>query len=215
MAYQIHSKLTDSFTMMNNLGSKIKIVESQVVSLFQRTGFPALLYHNLFHTFEVVFHTEEMVYHYNLDSEDSFAVITAAWFHDTGHLLNVFKGHEEAGCKIAEEHLMALGVAEPVLEKVRSCIMATRIPADPTQLIEKIICDADTYHLGTHLFVITDELVRKELELRDLKDPRDWNVYTLKFLKSHQFYTDYCRDRLSSQKEKNIALVERRIADSV
>ena len=124
---------------MNNLGGKIKIVESQVISLFQRTEFPALLYHNLFHTFEVVFHAEELVYYYNLDEEDKFAVIVAAWFHDTGHLLAVLKGHEEVGWKIAEEYLLPLGIESNILAKIRSCIMSTKMPVQPIQLIEQII----------------------------------------------------------------------------
>ena len=39
------------------------------------------------------------------------------------------------------------------------------MPAVPSTLVEQIICDADTYHLGTEDFLHLDKLVWQELEL--------------------------------------------------
>ena len=44
--------------------------------------------------------------------------------------------------------------------------MATKFPRDPKNLLEQIICDADTYHLGTEEF---EEMNKRMLEETKLK----------------------------------------------
>jgi hypothetical protein len=56
-------------------------------------------------------------------------------------------GHEMLALtcqKILNDHK----VNQNVINKVAGCT-ATRLPQNPTSLIEQIICDADLFHLGT------------------------------------------------------------------
>jgi len=71
-------------------------------------------------------------------------------------------------------------------------------------LAEKIICDADTYHLGTDAFPKQNELVWLEMEARTGKSPDCSIEKTLAFMRSHQYYTSYCHALLNEGKKHNI-----------
>jgi hypothetical protein len=84
--------------------------------------------------------------------------------------------------------------------------LCDQIAAQPTSLLDEIVCDADTYNLGTQNFLTTDELLKKELELRNV--PVDfWEEKTLELLISHKYFTPYCQALLNKGKEDNIDLV--------
>jgi len=118
-------------------------------------------------------------------------------------------GHEERGVTIMREHLSEL--SDEVLSAIADCIMATKLPAHPRDLREKIICDADTYHLGTTYFLQTDPLVRQEVEMRTGRIIVNWRQRTLDMLRHHVFFTDYCQSLLGDGKARNIAWVETQI----
>ena len=92
--------------------------------------------------------------------------MAAAWFHDTGHLNGAPEGHEERSVQIMKEFLATKGIEEKIITEISICIRGTKMPAVATTLVEQIICDADTYHLGTKDFLHFDKLVWQEMELR-------------------------------------------------
>ena len=82
--------------------------------------------------------------------------------------------------------------------------MATKMPVSPTTLSEKIICDADTYHLGTEEFFEQNNLVKLELEARLGITIENWHTSSLLFIQAHHYYTPYCQALLSDGKSRNI-----------
>jgi predicted metal-dependent HD superfamily phosphohydrolase len=160
-------------------------------------------YHNLAHTEGVVAHVKEMAVHYGLSPADGFILSIAAWFHDIGHLYGGMQGHEERSVMIMQDHLST--ISSDLSDAISRCILATKLPSHPADLLEQIICDADTYHLGTPLFRTTDTLVEKEMTLRTGKVFTDWHKKSLLLLEQHVFFTDYCRDLLEQGKKENIA----------
>ena len=79
--------------------------------------------------------------------------------------------------------------------------------------MEEIVCDADTYKLGTKDFLKADKLLKKEFELRGM--PVDnWEEKTLEFLQSHKYFTLYCQALLNKGKEENINLVRYLLKDN-
>lgn len=181
-----------------------------VTGLYNSSDVPHYPYHNLTHTLGVVDHSREIAEHYKLDATDIFVLVIAAWFHDVGHLNGPMPGHEERGVTIMREHLQSL--PEDLLAAISDCIMATRLPTHPATLPHKIICDADTYHFGTTLFLQTDPLVRQEVEMRTGRTFPNWRQKTLDMLQHHQFYTDYCLGLLTEGKTKNVAWVQAQLA---
>ena len=180
-----------------------------VTQLYGSRDVPHYPYHNLKHTAGVVTHVREIAAHYRPGPAENFVLVVAAWFHNIGHLYGPMAGHEERGVTIMQKHLCTL--PEEVLASIAACIMATRLPARPGDLMEKILCDADTYHLGTTYFLQTDPLVRQEVEMRTGRPIPNWWLRTLDMLRQHAFFTDYCQALLREGKARNVAWVEAQI----
>ena len=180
-----------------------------VSRLYVSPGVPHYPYHNLKHTMGVVTHAREIATHYGLNETDTFLLVVAGWFHDIGHLYGPMAGHEERGVTIMREHLREL--SDELLVAISACIMATKLPARPEDLMQKILCDADTYHLGTTYFLQTDPLVRQEVEMRTGRLIANWRLRTLDMLRQHAFFTDYCQTLLGEGKARNVAWVEAQI----
>ncbi|HWB92889.1 MAG TPA: Pycsar system effector family protein [Puia sp.] len=165
-----------------------------------------LIYHNQKHTEKVVEAATQIAKHYQLNDTDLFTVVTAAWFHDIGYLAGDGKGHEERGARMAQSYLEGTGVERPVIEAICRCIIATQLPQRAVGLTEQIVCDADLYHLGTDEFPERNKLMRKEAEaMQGRKISKDeWRRSTIRFLESHQYYTDYCRLLLNEKQQENL-----------
>ncbi len=183
-----------------------KKVAQHVTGIFEEYHHPNLTYHNLEHTQKVVERVQEIAAHYQLSENDMLTLYTAAWFHDTGHLFSDIATHEEKSVELMKEFMEQNAVDPAVVRKTDECIRATRMPHAPGDLLEEIICDADTYHFGTKEFKRTNKLIRKEYKLRNYSALLlDWEKNTLDLLERHQFFTSYCKNLLAEGKEQNIA----------
>jgi predicted metal-dependent HD superfamily phosphohydrolase len=163
-----------------------------------------LIYHTLDHTESVVTRATEMANHYKLDERDMFIITTAAWFHDTGYYNGGAVDHELRGADKAEQWLKEKEIDKETIEAIRGCILATRIPQNPHNLNEQIVCDADLYHLGTDEFFDHNKQMRKEVEWRTGKklDKSDWRKGTIALLETHHYHTEYSRNLLGNKKRK-------------
>ena len=155
--------------------------------------------------------TSEIAANYSFQAEEAFVLSAASWFHDAGHLFGKPDGHEVRSVSIMKEFLRNEQVEISTLEKIQGCIMATKIPQDPITILEEIICDADTYHLGTDEFLYTDILLKGEFELRNHTKYDDWDMLTLNVLEMHTYFTSYCKHLLNKGKQKNIEMVREKI----
>jgi hypothetical protein len=125
-----------------------------------------------------------------------------------------FDNHEENGSKIAETFYTDHGVSAEDIKLIKGCIMATKMPQSPVTLLDKIVCDADLFHLGTEDFFKKDNLLLKEINIQHHTDlsKLEWRHKTIKFLESHQYHTDYCKLLLEDTKQKNIETLKDKIA---
>jgi predicted metal-dependent HD superfamily phosphohydrolase len=181
-------------------------IESHVTGLFEREGTPGLFYHNLAHTRQVVAKTKEIAAHYNVTEKEMLILYAAAWFHDTGYLFANAEEHEEKSVAIMRSYLSDIIEDNDIVSAAADCIMSTKPPQQPKNLLEEIICDADTYHLGTKNFKESNKQIRKErVENKGLLVTKsEWLKMTLKFMEGHRFHTSYCRDLLEEKKQENI-----------
>lgn len=191
-----------------------KAIPEHVSLLFQHNGNSTLVYHNLEHTKLVVSRVIEIAESYDLHEMESFVLFVAAWFHDAGQLFTVPQDHEKRSVSIMEEFMLGHGVSTEIIDLIRGCIMATKIPHRPETFLQEIICDADTYNLGTNEFTETDDLLREELSLRGFATGKGWDESTLAFLSCHRFFTSYCQQNLQNGKQRNIDIINRRIKNS-
>ncbi|MET0244791.1 MAG: Pycsar system effector family protein [Flavitalea sp.] len=187
-------------------------VRQYVANLFDTRLDPAFVFHNYDHTKEVVRACELLSEFYQVTDEDRVPLLVAAWFHDTGYIAGKASGHELVSEKIAAEYLE--GKVDPVfLSKVRRCIECTRVPQNPGSQIEMIMCDADLFHLGTDSFDERNKLLRKEInKLGDKKiSKKDWHKVNIDFLRQHQYFTSYGKEKLEPIKQHFLAEISAKL----
>src|SRR5215217_7870859 len=93
-------------------------IKQYVTNYFQTHADAALIYLDIEHTRRVVQQAGNIADHYQLNDEDHFAILAAAWFHDLGYFADKC-AHEDNSARMAAEHLQYLGVEEAIIEKVR------------------------------------------------------------------------------------------------
>jgi predicted metal-dependent HD superfamily phosphohydrolase len=180
-------------------------VQNHIELMYRLHPKPALLYHNNRHTEKVVQSATQIANHYELNDRDFFVLVTAAWFHDIGYL-DQPDGHEQKGADEAATFLSGLEVSSNDIEAIKNCLMATKLPQDPHNLLEQILCDADLFHFGTDEFEENNKLIRKEVKEiygEDLSK-EEWRIKTIALMQGHQYFTDYCQQLLNAKKQENL-----------
>ena len=196
--------------MDNNLYKKI---EHYVTGLFETLEDNTLAYHNLKHTQSVVDRTKEIAGHYHVNEKEMLTLYAAAWFHDTGYLFTEPAKHEEMSVEVMRKFMLDHTNDNELIDNIEQCILVTKPPRNPVNLLQQIICDADTYNLGTKDFKATNKRVMEEYKLKNGKlDKVEFNKNTIKLLEDHQFYTTYCKDLLSVTKELNMKKLKKKLA---
>lgn len=185
-------------------------VKQFVFHFFKTKGDQKLVYHNLSHTEAVAANATNIAAHYQLSDRDFFIVVTAAWFHDTGYLDGDPISHEQRGAEIAADFLRSINIDSNTIQEVQQCILATRMPQDPRNLNEQIVCDADLYHFGTDHFPERNKLMRKEAEwkLGRKISKAEWRSSTIRFMEAHHYQTSYGRNLLQDKKNENLAALK-------
>ncbi len=181
---------------MDNLYKKI---EHYVTGLYDKLTDETLAFHNLKHTQGVVDRTKEIAGHYHVNEKEMLTVYAAAWFHDTGHLFTEPSKHEVMSVDVMKKFMLDHTNDTDLIQQIANCIMATQSPRNPIGLLQQIICDADTYHLGTKDFKETNKRAMEEHKFKTGSlDKLQFNKDTLKMLEQHRFFTTYCKDLLST-----------------
>lgn len=191
--------------------SIIEKAEQIVRNIIQKHHDPNLFYHNIIHTENVVNSVNKVAEHYLLSSREHFICCIAAWFHDIGYFEGP-EGHEQRGAKRAREFLINNDVDEETTTTVENCILATRIPQKPANLLEEILCDADLYHLGTSGFTAQNKLVHKETEaIHNIQISKEqWRNDTIRLIENHHYHTEFCRKLLGKKKKRNLEKLKKR-----
>ena len=179
-------------------------VKKGVTEIFEKKVNPLFVFHNMEHTQRVVNAAEEIEGYYQLNDDDQFILFVSAWFHDTGFSAGQAEGHEKESIKLAADFLRYHHYADQdKILRISSCIQATQMPQAPVNLVEKIICDADLYHLGTIMFCKCSDCLRQELQNYYKSDisNEEWRQVNIEFLVSHKYFTGYCQQKLELVKQ--------------
>jgi len=178
-------------------------------------GLPSYLtYHDTGHTKNVIETAEHLAMAENISGDDLVLLKTAALFHDAGYM-QIYKGHEDISCKMAKKYLPDYGYSSDQVETVCRLILATRWPTKPTDLLEKILCDADMYYLGTeHYSFYADKLYLELKNNGSVKTKLDWLLRQVEFLSVHQYHTQTAlRDR-EAQKQRDLQQLKLKLESS-
>ncbi len=191
-----------------------EIAANYVVDYFKSHVDNRLAYHNLEHTLKVVEAAQQIANHYQLGEQDFFVVTIAAYFHDTGYHIDLHQ-HEARGADLADAFLEQQGVGEEIRTSVRNAIMSTKMPQSPKTLNDKILCDADLFHLGSTEYREKAKLVHQEVNTfcKGAISKNDWRKKDIQFLESHHYHTDYCNLLLNDQKQKNLEKLKSKLKE--
>lgn len=190
----------------------LKNAESFVTEMLDEHLSENLTYHNLDHTKNVVKMVEEISQHSEINAEEIYQLKMAAWFHDVGYLHN-YDGHEKDSIRIAEEYLRSKDADEELIKKVSRLIEVTELDVMPETLLEKVIKDADMFHLGSPKgLVYTDEL-RNEYEhfKNTVYTDESWDKLNYKFYRDHDYYTQYANEKFGQYKSENTLLLKKKV----
>ena len=140
-------------------------------------------------------------------------VLLGAWFHDTGYTETV-EGHEERSAAIAAGFLGKRGYSADRLSAVEGCILATKVPQKPLNLLEQIVCDADMLFIGREKFFHKNDLLKAEMERRSgtVIEQSAWLKRSLAFLEAQGYHTDYCRSQLTQGLKQNVETLRMQLA---
>ena len=193
-----------------------KKVKSFVFDLFKNKLPLQVVYHNFEHTSKVVEAVNEIAIGESISEDDLEVLLLAAWFHDTGFIQG-YDNHEEKSKAIAHKYLTENGVSKDKIDRVFSLIGVTKMPQNPTNKFEEIICDADLFHLGEENFKEKGNLLRTERENLSGKSLTDieWMKENVNFLGNHKYFTDYAFNKLNAQKTQNWVKIQKELKKTI
>jgi predicted metal-dependent HD superfamily phosphohydrolase len=170
---------------------------------------PDLTYHSIDHTLDVLESAERLAELEGIDPEELLLLRTACLYHDSG-MLTTYRGHEEASVELVREILPRFGYSTGQIETIGSMIMNTKLPQYATNLVEKILCDADLDYLGrADFFMIAHRLKYEWAVLGILPTTlQEWYVIQKRFLRSHEYFTGSARKLRQEGKAENLRQIE-------
>ena len=150
-----------------------------------------LTYHKIDHTKDVYKQSLRIAAAEGItDEKQLFWLRYAALYHDVG-FLQTYVNHEIKGCEIFIDDTRNLNLTSEDIEAVTAIIMATRLPQQPTTLLERIICDADLDYLGREdFFEVADDLRKEFIHYKMVADDEAWYALQLAFLSNHHYHTE-------------------------
>ena len=109
----------------------LSAARNYVTEIYVHKVKPEFAFHSLDHTEDVAEACSRMADHYQLKDDERLILMLAAWFHDTGYSLGAAAGHEDESVEIATDFLSRHKVDDAIIQKVGSCIRATKMPQSP------------------------------------------------------------------------------------
>ena len=192
--------------------SIINDVKDHAIKVLSKQLPDNMTYHSINHTLDVVASAEEISEKQNLSVEDAEIVQIAAWFHDLGYTKGC-EEHERKGAEMARIFLEERNYPEEKIGQIEGCIMATQMPQNPQNNLEKILCDADLMHLADQNYFEKADLLHQEIETTKFcKIPEnEWLKMNQEFLDKHCFFTDYAKKNYESAVKENLKKVRDRL----
>ncbi|MDL2262033.1 HD domain-containing protein [Bacteroidales bacterium OttesenSCG-928-I21] len=169
---------------------KYKMIENEILQQLQTNLPESLYYHNVKHTTDVIYIVEDIATKEQVTEEEMLLLKCAALFHDTGFMVS-YEDNEKIAAKLAGQTLEKYNFSKEQIETVKRLILATKMPPNPKDHLEKIICDADLDYLGRPDFIpVSQNLFRELFEREKINTITQWNRMQYKFVREHSYFTE-------------------------
>ncbi|MBK7935768.1 MAG: HD family phosphohydrolase [Lewinellaceae bacterium] len=182
----------------------LRDTEAHIKEYFNKYISSDYVFHDLEHTAQTVAAARMIGEGFQISERDMLLLMIATWFHDTGYAEGP-KDHEERSCSNAD-HFLRGKISDEELKKLLSCIRATKVPQQPQNLLEQIICDADLSHLGMESYWDRTGKYRQELTLTKqvVMSEQDWVDFELNFMLNHNYHTAVANELFNKRKARHI-----------
>lgn len=190
-------------------------LEEHIMNLLEDHLPRNLYYHNLKHTIDVTVQVELIGRQEGITDEELLLLKTAALFHDSG-FIKTYKDHEEAGCELAKEILPTYDYTPEQIEQICDIIMVTKLPPEPTNHLQEIICDADLDYLGRVDFIPVSGNLFRELTEHEIieNDINKWNQIQIDFIGKHSYFTDSAKKLRDVNKNNQLEAIRRLVEEN-
>ncbi|MFO7719143.1 MAG: HD domain-containing protein [Gillisia sp.] len=191
----------------------VSLTYDHCIDFLENTRCKSLPFHSVEHTKDVYKYVKTIANYEEVFGSDLEPILIAALFHDTG-MAQTYVDHEDQSVKYAVEFLKEQEYSEDKLNIVTSCILATKMPQNPQTLAEKIICDADLYHLGLESYIFKNERLRAEWEeyFNLTYSDEEWYAINVEFLENQKYHTWFGKTVLKNRKDLNCNMLKERHA---
>lgn len=188
-------------------------VKEHIEEVFKSEKFKTYSYHSLDHTKQVVNYSLEIGKGEGLSEKDLTILEIAAWFHDIGYEFG-FMNHEERGVGKAVEFLENLLPAKD-LHQISELIMATRLNYPASNLMERIIQDADICHMGSSNYIIALNNLREEWLITQNRNysNKEWLKLNISFFETRNYLTKTGSRLFDNIKVKNLENMKKELDD--
>jgi len=167
-----------------------------------------LVYHSVEHVEDVFNAAHNIGKLENITAHEMDLLLTAAWYHDAGFVLQA-NGHEEESCRIAQEVLPGYQYTANEIEQICGLIRATRIPQTPHTHLEQIMADADLDYLGRSDYFSTSNKLYQELtQTGVIYSEQDWKQVQIDFMEKHHYFTPTSINLRKEKKAENLQLIK-------
>ncbi|CAN5614207.1 hypothetical protein BH10BAC3_BH10BAC3_34820 [soil metagenome] len=185
-------------------------VRAYVNELYVINDAHSLPFHNLARTKDVVGAAKKIASHYHLDNRSVYIIEVAAWFSQTGYVIDRLGNPVQKSVEIASEFLIQAQLPEQDIVAIADCIKVALGNSKPSVFLEEVISDAYNYYLGTSDFKALNKLHRKEYEMNAVTGgvSKDWLSLSIEMFESHEYFTDYCRSLLGPGKMDNLEKIK-------
>lgn len=192
------------FATISEMNNNFVELYDKIIGKLDKTLPEYLTYHCADHTKYVVKIAEYIARKENLSKKEISLIKVAALYHDIGFTISS-EEHEKKGCNIARRDLKKLNFSKKDIDKICGMIMATKIPQQPKNKLERVLADADLEYLATKSFKKIGDRLYFELKHHNKSFTRKkWNEIQIKFMSSHKYHTKYCRQYKEFRKIKNM-----------
>ncbi len=167
------------------------------------------LYHNKLHTREVVANVHAFARRYtSINRRRMRCLVTAALLHDVGYTVR-YDDNETLAVEYAQKILPSYGYSQRDIDLICQLIMATAMPVNPQNLLEKILCDADVGHIGLANYWERSRLLREELaNYGTVRSDAEYLTAEFEFLSGHRFFQPYLEKERKAARKKTLRTIE-------
>ena len=173
-------------------------------------------YHGFYHAQNVYRAVCDMLAHYStLTVSERKSLLCAAVMHDVGYRLPS-DGHERESVRKFHDIWPIYGIKEDAFGQIEQLILSTEKDSVRRTLPEKILHDADFFHIGTGRYWEATSLLRKELaNVGKVTSDEEWLRGELAFLTTHHFDQKWLERERKSTRAQHIKLIRGKLKNLV